>query len=188
LGLGSWQRSTVTARRLEVILDAIHQRMRRERRVATDAEIEAVRREHAKAEANFYSTRLARSFGIATESVPPPPDWGDLYAGLIRDPFEAGGGRRQPRHRPPDRLPKTAVERCREALGERQRLGNPRTGRHTLDAISMRVHLPRARVTQIERLMELGWPLLRTHPDYPAEDDHVRLPSIDMARRMLADS
>jgi hypothetical protein len=175
----------VTSRSVELIRAAILERMSLEDHSATDAEIEELRLAHSRAEADFYGNRLMPDYDAANDPDVPPPEWGELYAELSRRPTERGTEMPKHRHRPPALLPKSTIQKCERELGERLRRAKPRAGRYTLDAISRRVDLPRPRVTQMEKLMELGWPLLRTHPEYRADEDHVRLPTLDDARRLL---
>ena len=94
------------------------------------------------------------------------------------------------RQRPPDLLSVETVRKCAVELGARQRQGKPHAGPWTLQGIAQRLKVEdpswnRARVTQAERLLELGWPLLRSHPDFSADKGHVRWPSVSEAARLL---
>lgn len=46
----------------------------------------------------------------------------------------------------------------------------------------------RERVKQIEALIDLDWPLRKSHPDFPAEQGFVRLPTPHQAARLLHSS
>lgn len=106
----------------------------------------------------------------------------ELSQRLSHPPTERRSG---PRSRPPDQLPATTVRRCEDELRKRAQAGRPRYGSLTLMAIATRLGWPRARVTQAEALMEVGWPLLRTHPDFSADQGHVRWPTPRQAARLL---
>jgi hypothetical protein len=71
---------------------------------------------------------------------------------------------------------------------------SPRSGPLTYKAIARRTHLNRDRLKELEELMQLGWPLSRSHPDprlrksrpdFPAETELVWLPRPREARRLL---
>lgn len=89
------------------------------------------------------------------------------------------------RHRPPNALSAKTVRRCEDELAKRRNAGNPTTGPLTLKAIAQRLGWPRPRVKQAEELVEVGWPLLRTHPDFSTPDAFVRWPTPREAAQIL---
>jgi hypothetical protein len=92
------------------------------------------------------------------------------------------------RWRQPDPLDTEAVRECEAKLRERgaARAAGGRV-RHelTLEQIGLGVGFDRERVRHAERLMKLGWPLQKRHPDFSAEPGFVRLPSVDKAASEL---
>jgi hypothetical protein len=70
-------------------------------------------------------------------------------------------------------------------LGKRAALPDPKPRPYTYEAIADRVKLNRDRVREIEELVKLGWPLRESHPDFPADDGFVRLPTPEEAARLL---
>lgn len=91
---------------------------------------------------------------------------------------------KKPRHRPPDPIPRETVKNLQWELGQRR--AKPRDPELTQEKIALRVRLDRSRILQAEALQRAGWDLLRTHPDFSAEDGFVRWPSPEQAARILA--
>jgi hypothetical protein len=98
--------------------------------------------------------------------------------------------RRARRHRPPDQLSLKTVRRCEAELARRQRARKPKTGPLTLEGIAKRLRAEdpnwnRARVRQAEQLLQVGWPLSRTHPEFSTDEGFVRWPKVEEAARLL---
>jgi hypothetical protein len=173
------------------VLAALREQYRRtlkSRRDPTPDELEAAEREAREAQEGAQKA-LRQAEERSAERVVELTN--DLLQGLVPErpvgPVEVVVVERSKarRHRPPDQLEAKVVRRCEAALKKRAKAGKPRTGPLTLDAIATRVQLPRARVTQAEQLLELGWPLLRTHPDFSADEGYVRWPSPREAALLL---
>jgi hypothetical protein len=88
------------------------------------------------------------------------------------------------RHRAPDQLPAEKVKALAGELAKRQREGSPHRGPLTLTQISNRVGLDRHRVDQGAQLLDMGWGLLDSDPDFPPDPGYVRWPTIEKARRL----
>jgi hypothetical protein len=70
--------------------------------------------------------------------------------------------------RPPKKLPQRSVLDAEQELRKRAELpGEPRSGPFTYAAIARRVKLNYDRLVEIEELMQLGWDLRESHPDFP---------------------
>ena len=96
---------------------------------------------------------------------------------------------RRPRHRPPDAIPIATVKRLMWDLAQRkaQRKARPRVDPElTQEKIGERLELNRSRVQQAEALERVGWDLLRSHPEFSADDGFVRWPSAKNAARLMA--
>jgi hypothetical protein len=91
---------------------------------------------------------------------------------------------KRPRHRPPDPIPLATVKDLKWELAQRK--AKPRDPELTQEKIAGRLGLDRTRVQQAEALEKAGWDLLRSHPDFSANDDLVRWPSAEKAARILA--
>jgi hypothetical protein len=90
----------------------------------------------------------------------------------------------KPRHRPPDPIPRATIKDLLWELAQREaRRGDPEL---TQEKIAGRLGLERTRVQQAEALKRVGWDLLRSHPEFSANDDVVRWPSARDAARILA--
>jgi hypothetical protein len=100
--------------------------------------------------------------------------------------------RRRPRHREPDELLTETVLACgakvEERLAAMKRLGPGRRVPQELtqEAIALDFGFSRDRVRQIEALIEVGWPLGKSHPDFSPKREYVMLPSVDEATSLLA--
>jgi len=107
-------------------------------------------------------------------------DWGHL------PPLDEAGKpkSRKPRHRPPDPIPDDTVKRLKWELAQRE--AKPRDREFTQEKIADRLGLDRSRVQQAEALRRAGWDLLRSHPEFSANDGFVRWPSAAEAARLLA--
>lgn len=90
----------------------------------------------------------------------------------------------KPRHRPPDPIPEATVKQLKWELAQRK--ARRRGPEFTQEKIAGRLGLDRTRVQQAEALEQVGWDLLRSHPDFSAKDDSVRWPSAKEAARILA--
>lgn len=159
------------------ILPALRQ-VRREADVEPDPDVSA-----AEAAPRPWWERLPDPLslpggGVTIESLPDPKPFGPLE--VVAVPSS-----RTRRHRPPGQLEAKLIRKCENELKKRKRAGRPKSGPLTLKAIAERGGLPRTRVTQMEQLMEIGWPLLRSHPDFPADRGYVRLPSWREAALLL---
>jgi hypothetical protein len=115
------------------------------------------------------------------------PDWGLLPRlendGLPADPQP----KPKPRHRPPDQIPESTVKQLKIELVKREakRKGRRRVPELTQAKIAAIVGLDDTRVQQAEGLREIGWDLLRTHPDFSVDEGFVRWPSVEEATRIL---
>jgi hypothetical protein len=98
------------------------------------------------------------------------------------------GPRRRPIGRSPESLPVAKVEKAEARLKERWKRIRPGTrasGPLTYEAIAAHSGLKRDRVTQIEDLMQVGWDLRESHPDFPAKRGYVNLPTAEKAAQLL---
>ena len=90
--------------------------------------------------------------------------------------------------RPLEELRTADVEKAEARLKQRMKVV-PRSGRGkgplTYTAIAAHAKLNRDRVKEIEQLMELGWPLRESHPDFSAKRGYVKLPTPREAARLL---
>jgi hypothetical protein len=96
-----------------------------------------------------------------------------------------------PRHRHPDEIPKVTVKQLMWDLGRRKtelagRKKLPHGSDLTQEKIAARFDLDRSRIQQAEKLVAAGWDLLRSHPEFSANDEFVRWPSVREAARILA--
>jgi hypothetical protein len=98
--------------------------------------------------------------------------------------------RGKPRHRHPDPIPvdtvktlKLELERRRACSGNRKLI---RERELQQDRIAQRLALERPRIQQAEKLQRVGWDLLRSHPEFSANDGFVRWPQPREAARLLA--
>jgi hypothetical protein len=93
-----------------------------------------------------------------------------------------------PRHRPPAQIAVETVKALKWQLAKRQEelaQQRPRGEReYTQEKIAERLGLDRNRVQRAEALQRLGWDLLRSHPDFAADDGFVRWPSPAEATRI----
>lgn len=127
----------------------------------------------------------------------PQPEEPDLAPGHVRAPMnrwesvppletaavEAVNAKR-PRHRPPDPISTKDVKQLMWELDQRK--ARPDDSELTQEKIAGRVGLDDTRVQQAEALQRLGWPLLRTHPDFPVDEGFVRWPGVEKAAQLLA--
>jgi hypothetical protein len=98
---------------------------------------------------------------------------------------QVGADNRRTIGRPPAEVPLRNVLKAEEKLKQRARLAAPpRTGPLTYSAIAKQVGLNRHRVREIEELMKIGWPLSESHPDFPADEGFVKLPTPRQAARL----
>jgi hypothetical protein len=120
----------------------------------------------------------------------------ELLAEIADKLNQHGSERRRSRFgRPPEELPLKGVERAEKLLGERRRItkgGVQPPPRLTYEAIARSAGLVtpagrpnRDRIKQFEELVELGWPLRKSHPDFPARPGFVRLPTPREAALLL---
>jgi hypothetical protein len=107
------------------------------------------------------------------------PPYGDEETPL---PGPTTTGKR--RHRPPGPIAVATVKDLKWQLT--QRATRPKDREFTQEAIAARLGLDRSRVQQAEALELAGWDLLRTHPEFSAEEGFVRWPSPAEAARILA--
>ena len=91
---------------------------------------------------------------------------------------------RRPRHRPPAPISEATVKDLRWELAQRK--ARPRDPKLTQEKIAERLELERSRVQQAEALERVGWDLMRSRPDFSANDGSVRWPSAVKAARILA--
>jgi hypothetical protein len=108
------------------------------------------------------------------------PDWGRLPS--LDDAGQPKA--RKPRHRHPDPILETTVKQLKWELAQRK--AKPRDREFTQEKIAARLELDRTRVQQAEKLERAGWDLLRSHPEFSANDEFVRWPSAREAARLLA--
>jgi hypothetical protein len=92
------------------------------------------------------------------------------------------------RTREPDPLDDAAVQRCEAKLRERDALR--RRGEHvphelTFEGIGEPLEWNRERVRHANKLLKLGWPLQKRHPEVSAKDGIVQLPSVEKAASAL---
>jgi hypothetical protein len=90
----------------------------------------------------------------------------------------------KPRHRPPAQIAKATVKSLMWEL--EQRKAKPKNPELTQEEIAGRLELKVTRVQQAEALERVGWPLLRTHPDFPVDEGFVRWPGPAKAAQILA--
>jgi hypothetical protein len=115
------------------------------------------------------------------------PDWLVLH---VRErlaaemPKAASPSAKKPRHRHPDPISRATIKRLMLELAQRK--ARPRDRDFTQEKIGGRFGLDRSRIQQAEGLMRVGWDLLRSHPEFSANDDLVRWPSVKEAARILA--
>ena len=116
------------------------------------------------------------------------PDWGRLPR-LEDDQAER---KSVPRHRPPVGLPVGAVRELEALLAGRRRSGKPTQDKiaHEVERLARKnvpfIKFGRNRVEQAEQLQKLGWPLLRSQPEFSADDGFVYWPTAAKAARILA--
>jgi hypothetical protein len=101
-------------------------------------------------------------------------------------PFDDAPAAQQPkpRHRHPDPIPDETIKQLKWELAQRK--AKPRNREFTQEKIARRLGLDRTRVQQAEALQRVGWDLLRSHPEFSANDGFVRWPSAHEAARLLA--
>jgi hypothetical protein len=96
----------------------------------------------------------------------------------------------KPRHRRPDAIPEATVKALKLELTRRRACRGDRRlirGRKlTQEQIAERLELQRTRVQQAEALDRAGWDLLRSDPEFSANDGFVRWPSAAKATVLLA--
>jgi hypothetical protein len=113
-------------------------------------------------------TKVFRSDRITF--TPPREQYESLFWKLVWATHAPASARRRPSYRPPDQLATKTVCECERELAKRAGAGSPKTGPLTLEAIANRIGWPRPRVRQAEQLRGIGWPLLRTHPDFSTDE------------------
>ena len=111
------------------------------------------------------------------------------YFGLVVAALEDGEPapveKPKPRHRHPASIPTETVKQLKLELAQRK--ARPRDREFTQEKIAARLGLSdRSRVQQAEALQRLGWDLLRSDPEFSANDGSVRWPSARKAARLLA--
>jgi hypothetical protein len=98
--------------------------------------------------------------------------------------------RGRPRHRPPDSISKATVKRLMSELEQRRACRGDRKLIQerglTQEGIARKLTLDRSRVQQAEALKRVGWDLLRSHPQFSANDEFVWWPSAKEAAQLLA--
>jgi hypothetical protein len=129
--------------------------------------------------------RVLTSFGHGTGvSAGLTPDWGRLPSlESAGPPTDQPPRPKKPRHRPPDPIAKETVTQLMVEL--EQRKATPVDPEFTQWKIAERVRLNVNRVQQAERLQDLGWDLLRTHPDFLVDEGYVCWPGDEKAARIL---
>jgi hypothetical protein len=89
-----------------------------------------------------------------------------------------------PRHRPPAPIARASVQQLTLELAQRK--ARPHDRELTQENIAYRVKMDRSRIQQAEALERVGWDLLRSHPEFSANDGFVRWPSVEKAIQILA--
>lgn len=102
---------------------------------------------------------------------------------------------KQPRQREPDQIAKTTVKNLMLELVRRKaeqrkaeldgRKMLPRGSELTQEKIALNLGLHPTRVQQAEGLQGVGWDLLRSDPDFSADEGFVRWPGAEKAARIL---
>jgi hypothetical protein len=93
---------------------------------------------------------------------------------------------KKPRHRPPRGLPTATVQELDEKLAARRAADRPVPHELTQEQIALDLEVDRHWVQRGERLVKLGWDLLRSADEFAADDGRVRWPSDEKAARLLA--
>jgi predicted Zn-dependent protease len=116
-----------------------------------------------------------------------------VIAAVTKDekPTSVHEPKRKPRHRPLIGLPVDAVRELEALLARRKRTGKPSQEDIAAEVERMaqkvvpKIRFDRNRVQQAEGLQAVGWPLLRSHPDFSAESEFVYWPTVQKAREIL---
>jgi hypothetical protein len=106
------------------------------------------------------------------------------WLGKDRPAVEEPAKKPRPRHRPPTPIAKATVKSLMWEL--EQRKAKPQNPELTQEKIAGRLELKVTRVQQAEALERVGWPLLRTHPDFSVDEGFVRWPGPRKAAQILA--
>jgi hypothetical protein len=105
------------------------------------------------------------------------------FRGLLEATPEPQAPKRA-RQRSPDQLPLDKIEHLQVKLAERRAAGNPHRGPLTLERIADKVDLERHRVSQAVQLLEMGWELTRSDPDFSAAPGFVCWPTVAKMKRL----
>jgi hypothetical protein len=96
------------------------------------------------------------------------------------------------RQRPPGEFPKSVIPLLEALLAQRERTGAPTQDEiaeaveHVAKETVAGIRFDRNRARQAEGLRKLGWPLVRSHPDFSPTDGFVCWPTVKKAREILA--
>jgi hypothetical protein len=155
----------------------------------TEEELEAARAEYDAAMTAVHEAaeraRRVKPFSLPAEAKITPK--------VIIERAETGHAKMGRRPTP---LKLASVLKAEERLKARRKVVRPgeRAPEKSLAYAAIAVHAGlrtatgkpnRDRVAEIEMLMELGWDLRKSHPDFSAEDGWVRLPTAREAARLL---
>jgi hypothetical protein len=182
---------------LHAYLEALRVRLTREHRSATPEEMAKLRALWEVADRGYQELRAQYPNDDPSDPVgvswAAPPSWELLEVELAPAEATSTGTpkARKPRHRPLVGLPIAAVRELERLLAERSRAGRPtqeeiafeveRVGRQTVPTL----RFDRNRVQQAERLQSVGWPLLKSHPDFSAADGFIYWPAAKKAAEIL---
>ena len=117
----------------------------------------------------------------------PPPSWPAVEARLGLEATGPDQAPRKPAHRLPTGVPKETAQQLQTLLEQRRE--NRGKSSLTHQRIADRLELSRPRVQRAEKLLEAGWSLLRSDPDFwaiRANDDLVYWPNIGKVPHLLA--
>jgi hypothetical protein len=155
----------------------------------TAEERQLLREHHEGAERHW---RKGETFSDGILDIPARPrPWGLIeleFGPPVKSVLEGPDARSfdHPPGQPPDPIPLEIVRALDPLLRERLAAGKPHRGPLTQTRIAERVGLPDWRVAQAQVLIEIGWELQRTHPEFSGVPGAVRWPTIEKAVEILA--